>query len=218
MKRVFLFAIAIVMIFTLAACGAKEPAVEETPVAPEEDPTMNQPAADPNEDPTMNQPAEPGEGPLGPVMPMLPAEGEETPSVEAEPAPVPEGEPADMSLEDVMAAILNGVETPMAETMTLDEETIQYFAFTTMPEGGEAIVSEGMVSAIAHSVVLVRVADESETEKVAAEIEKNADPRKWVCVEAEKKIVATHGDTILLVMSNAAAADGIAANYDALYA
>ena len=180
---------------------------------------MNQPAADPNEDPTMNQPAAEGEGPLGPVMPMLPAEGEEEmPAVDAEPAPAPEGSPAEMTLDDVMAAILDGVETPAAETMALDEESIQYFAFTTMPEGGEALVSEGMISAIAHSVVLVRTANASEAEKVAAEIEKNADPRKWVCVEAEKKAVVFHDNTILLVMSNAAAADAIIANFDALYA
>ncbi len=216
MKKVFLIVIAIVMIFAMAACGAKEPAAPEV----EEDPTMNQPAADPNEDPTMNQPAAEGEGPLGPVMPMLPAEGDaaEMPSVDAEAAPAPEGAPADMSLEVVMAAILNGVETPAAETMALDAESFEYFAFTAMPEGAEALVSEGMISAIAHSVVLVRVADASETEKVAAEIEKNADPRKWVCVEAEKKAVVSHDNTILLVMSNAAAADGIIANFDALYA
>ena len=194
MKKVFLIAIAIVMIFTLAACGAKEPAAPEAPVAPEEDPTMNQPAADPNEDPTMNQPASPEEGPavMPEVMPeTMPEVMPEVDTPAVEPAPMPEGDPADMTLDDIMGAILNGVETPMAE---------------------------GMVSAIAHSVVLVRVGDESQAEAVAAEIEKNADPRKWVCVEAEKKIVATHGDTILLVMSNAAAADGIAANYDALYA
>ncbi|MBR4080055.1 MAG: hypothetical protein IKK29_07560 [Christensenellaceae bacterium] len=215
MKKVLLIVIAIVMIFAMAACGAKEPAAPEV----EEDPTMNQPAADPNEDPTMNQPAEPGEGPLGPVMPMLPAEGEEeTPAVDAEPAPAPEGAPAEMSLDEIMAAILDGVETPASETMALDAESVQYFAFVPMPEGGEALVSEGMISAIAHSVVLVRTADAADAEKVAAEIEKNADPRKWVCVEAEKKVVAVHDNTILLVMSNAAAADGIIANFDALYA
>lgn len=212
MKKVFLIAIAIVMIFTLAACGAKEPAapeVEETPAAPEEDPTMNQPAADPNEAPAV----------MPDVMPeVAPEEMPEVDTPAVEPAPMPEGDPADMTLDDIMAAILNGVETPMAEVMALDEESIQYFAFTTMPEGGEAIVSEGMISAIAHSVVLVRVGDAADAEKVAAEIEKNADPRKWVCVEAEKKVVLTHGDTVLLVMSNTAAADGIAANYEALYA
>ena len=142
MKKVFLIAIAIVMILTLAACGAKEPAAPEAeaPVAPEEDPTMNQSAADPNEDPTMNQPASPEEGPA--VMPeVMPEEMPEVDTPAVEPAPMPEGDPAEMTLDVIMTAILNGVETPMAEMMPLDEESIQYFAFTTMPEGGEAIAS-----------------------------------------------------------------------------
>ena len=121
------------------------------------------------------------------------------------------------TIEESMDMILEGVETPDAMSMVLTQEDTPYFMFTQLPEGAEAVVSEGMINAIAHSVVLMRVAEGTDAAAIAAEVEANADPRKWICVEAEKKVVLQEGNTILLVMSNAACADAIAANYTALY-
>jgi len=91
------------------------------------------------------------------------------------------------------------------------------FTFIDYIEGAEAVISEGMISAIAHSVVLVRVPEGTDAADVAAQIEANADPRKWICVEAEKTVVSQHGSLVLLVMSSEATATAIAANFDALY-
>ena len=51
--------------------------------------------------------------------------------------------------------------------------------------------------------------------QIAAQIEQSANPNKWVCVGAEKTIVKTRGNVVLLVMSQTAIADQIAANFDA---
>jgi len=47
-------------------------------------------------------------------------------------------------------------------------------------------------------------------------VEANADPRKWVCVEAEKKIVRQSGDVVILIMTSADLADRLDANFQAL--
>ena len=82
-------------------------------------------------------------------------------------------------------------------------------------EGAEAYSSEALISAVPHSIALLRVPEGTDVETVAKQIEENANPRKWVCVEAEKTIVKTRGNVVLLVMSDAATADQVAANFEA---
>jgi len=122
----------------------------------------------------------------------------------------------DMTLEEIVEAVNAGVELPAVGNIPVDAESFPYFAFIEYKEGYEALASEAMMSAQAHSVVLVRVPEGEDVAAVAAEIEKNADPRKWICVEAEKTVVTVKGDVIMLCMSNAAAADAIVANFEAL--
>ena len=124
-----------------------------------------------------------------------------------------------MSLTDMMANILTiEAEIPKVSDIPLTDDLFKNFAFIDPIEGAEALASEAMVNAAAHSVVLIRVPEGTDVATVAKEIETNMDPRKWVCVEAEKSIVATHGSTILLVMSSEDAATQIAANFDKLWA
>ena len=127
--------------------------------------------------------------------------------------------PADgETLESLMDTILKGVETPKTETMPVEDELWENFVFVKKPEGAEAVVSEALISAIAHSVVLVRTADADEAETLAGEIEKHADPRKWICVEADKVTVSVHDNVILLCMSKTETCDAIVKNFDALWA
>lgn len=127
----------------------------------------------------------------------------------------------EMSLTEIMDTLYNGYteELPMlATTEITDAETFEWITFAKYVEGYEAVVSEPMMSSIAHSVALVRVPEGTDVESVRAEIEENCDPRKWVCVEAEKTAVIAHNNTILLVMTNAALADIVVSNFDALWA
>lgn len=134
--------------------------------------------------------------------------------------PEADGKPGDtMSLEDIFADILDGVEDlPAVDNVSITDENFKSFLFVDPIEGAEALASEGMINAIAHSAVLLRVPEGTDAEAVAKEIETNADPRKWICAEAEKTVVTVHGQTILLVMSFEDVTDALVANYNELWA
>jgi len=128
------------------------------------------------------------------------------------------GKNADMPLDEMMDAILEGVENlPELDNVELTSEKWASYAFIEPSEGMEGYASDAMMMPGAHSVVLIRVPEGQDAEQVAAQVEKNANPNKWICVSAEKTIVKRHGNVILLVMSSASLADPIAANFDRLF-
>lgn len=120
------------------------------------------------------------------------------------------------SLSDLMTTILSGVETPGYAITELAAEQYPLYLFIDQPKGAQAVTADALIGSIAHSVVLMRLPDGSDVSGIAKSIKDNADPRKWICVEAEKVIVKTKGDLVLLVMSTTDIADAIAANFDAL--
>lgn len=149
----------------------------------------------------------------------------------------------DMALKDIADKLTEGLkedEMPAMETVTLDEEIdaaiemqpegqdldkdelkkdmFQSYLFIPSVDGAEVVIQEPMMGSFAHSAVLLRLPEGADVEAVRKDIEANANPRKWVCVEAEKVNVTAHGNTILLVMSDAKTADTMTANFDALWA
>lgn len=107
-----------------------------------------------------------------------------------------------MSVMDILKEIMSDVDMEIdTDNMLLDSENFKYFAFIDYKDGYEAACNEALVNACAHSVVLVRVPDGDDAAAVAKDIEANANPRKWVCVEAEKTEVVQNGNLVLLVMS-----------------
>ncbi len=111
----------------------------------------------------------------------------------------------DGTLPDIMEKLYAGLseeEMPMmVENITLDDENFEYYAFADV-KYKEAIASESMTGSIAHSVVLIRLEDAKDAEQAVEDIKKNADPRKWICVEAENTYVLSKGDLVVLIMSN----------------
>ncbi len=149
----------------------------------------------------------------------------------------------DMALTDIADKLVEGLneeEMPALETVTLEDqvktslelqpddqkltkdeltkELFQSYLFIPVVDGAEVVIQEPMMGSFAHSAVLLRLPEGADVEAVRGEIEANANPRKWVCVEAEKVNVTAHGNTILLVMSDAKTADAMTANFDALWA
>lgn len=123
-----------------------------------------------------------------------------------------------MSVVEIAQSITTDVkDLPASEIVELNGENFANYAFIPQGEGMEGAASEGLIGSIAHSVVIVRVPAGGDADTVKDEIEKAADPRKWICVEAEKTIVKAHGDTVLLVMSFMDTADEIAKNFDSLW-
>lgn len=104
----------------------------------------------------------------------------------------------------------------MVDNIPLDETNFSYYTFVDYVEGAVAVANESMIGAQAHSIVLVWLPDKSKVASVAANIEKNMNPRKWICVEAEKSFVRTKGNYILLVMTKGDLANKIEANFNSL--
>lgn len=110
------------------------------------------------------------------------------------------------SLEDIMTKLYAGIgedELPMMlGNIEVAKEDIQYYIGTNEVSYKEALVSESGVGSIAHSVVLLRLNDAADAENVVSKVKESADPRKWLCVEAENVIVKSKGDLVVLIMSN----------------
>lgn len=98
----------------------------------------------------------------------------------------------------------------------ITDENFSWYFFIDPIDGADAAVSEPMIGSIPHFVGLLRVPDGTDPEEVKAGIEGNLDPRKWVCVEAEKTAVLRRGNLILVAMSEAASVDKAVENFKAL--
>lgn len=110
---------------------------------------------------------------------------------------------------------------PMVMTQEVPAEAFEGVFFIPAVEGAQGVMSEPMMSSVAWSVCLLRVADGTDVESVRADIEKNVNPAKWLCVEAKNVDVIANGNTILLAMTgeNAEAAHKtIVDNFNALWA
>ena len=122
-------------------------------------------------------------------------------------------------LSKMFATILNGVpDLPECGEVELTSENFSSYLFIDYIEGSEALASEALINAVPHSAVLLKLPEGADIDSIASQIEEKADPRKWICVEAEKTIVRTGDGVILLVMSSTGTAEAIAANFDALWA
>ena len=107
---------------------------------------------------------------------------------------------------------------PMVMTQEVPADAFEGVFFIPAVEGATGVMSEPMMSSIAHSVCLMRVAEGTDVEATRAAIEANMNPRKWLCGEAEKSGVIANGNTILLVMCAEANYQTIVDNFNALWA
>jgi len=135
-------------------------------------------------------------------------ESEKEETTEEKPAPAPKP-----SADAVLNNILSGVETPNYELVPIDSENFEYFMFTDYIEGAKGYSADALISSTAHSVCLIELPEGTNASEVAAKVKQNADPRKWVCVEAEAVEVVAKDNMVLLVMSDSATTDQIVSNF-----
>lgn len=102
------------------------------------------------------------------------------------------------------------------QTTPVDEATAEYVLGTTDVKYAEAVVSAPMMNAVAYQCVILRVAEGEDVEAAKKLLSDNADPRKWVCVEAESVVVENVGDVILYIMADQATADAVKTSFLAL--
>ena len=127
------------------------------------------------------------------------------------------------TLEEIMTKVyaeLPEDQRPMGLTnMEVNDETVEGFLGSKDIKYAEALASESMVGAIAHSVVLVRTEKGADVEKVKEQISNNINPRKWICVGVEKEevIIKNKGDLIIaIVVADEEARTKIEAGFDSL--
>lgn len=124
------------------------------------------------------------------------------------------------TLEEIMTKVYAGIENEelpmMLMNMEVTDENIEYYIGTSDLDYKEALVSESGVGSIAHSVVLVRLNDISKADEAVTKIKENANPEKWICVEATNVVVKNKGDLVILIMSNEDLAPRLEANFEGL--
>lgn len=64
------------------------------------------------------------------------------------------------------------------------------------------VVSEPLMSSQAYSFVLAKVKKGVDSDNIAKEMSEKVDPRKWICVSAEKIYATSSGDVVCLVMAS----------------
>jgi hypothetical protein len=124
-------------------------------------------------------------------------------------------ETVDAPLADVMAEILEGADLEFAvDNMPVEKERFSWYFGIDYFEGAEGYSAESLIGSIPHSLALLRVPEGEDAAAIASEIEQKIDPRKWICVEAEKTIVKQRGNLILVIMTFADQADQFAQAFD----
>ena len=81
-------------------------------------------------------------------------------------------------------------------------ENIQGYLGDTDVKFTEGISSAPMMSSIPYELVLLKLDENADVDAVKSTIKENANPRKWVCVEAEEVIVESIDNTVLFLMAN----------------
>lgn len=112
------------------------------------------------------------------------------------------------------------IEMPMLMSQTVDitdTDAVNYVTGLENADDVEYIVeSAPMMTSQAYSLVLVKVKDGANVEKVAKEMNEKIDARKWICVTAEKVYTTSSENVVCLVMSNEQTAKAIYENFKIL--
>ena len=154
---------------------------------------------------------------------MLPAyDGEELPEEDNETEENVDETTGAEDLEALIEKIYEGLTIEMPKLMTqvvdvTDADAVKYVTGLEKTDDIEYVVaSEPMMSSQAYSLVLVKVKEGTDIEKVAKEMNEKIDARKWICVTAEKVYTTSSENVVCLVMSNEQTAKAVYDNFKTL--
>ncbi len=217
-KRIICLLIALTLIISFSACRKNKESLppKETPeISDSSNSDEKQPVSDPEDNAESDEPKE--ESPLVSSAPTEQPSPTPAPTPTPSPTPTPTPTPTpELSLSDVISSIQYDVELPNVATAVVTSDLYSSYLFIDYIEGSEAMSCDALIGSIAHSLVVLKLPEGVDAAETAAQISANANPAKWICVEAEKVIVKSSGRFVMLVMSNAVTADAIAANFDYL--
>ena len=241
MKKIIAMILALVMVASMAAC-AKKPAEDTTTddTTISEDNTQNESTTEDEtaeDDTTTDDTAEDDTAeddtteddttaddttdvdPEQPATPEAPVDGTEntnpeTPAADGETTVTPEEQEVLDTLQKLVAGAADDI---MCDNTIITADQYPYYLFIDYIDGSIAASASAMIGSIAHSVVLLKLPEDADVAAVAADIEANMDPRKWICVEAEATMVKTSGQYVLMAMSSQEIVDAISANFDTVF-
>lgn len=84
----------------------------------------------------------------------------------------------------------------------IPSESSEYLIGTAEIEYTESFYSVPLMNVVPYQCILLRMPEGADMEAAKQTIADHADPRKWICVEAESVIVENVGDVILFVMGD----------------
>ena len=98
------------------------------------------------------------------------------------------------------------VELPSLETNEIDmsdNDTVSTYTGSQDNSNIESIiVSEPLISSQAYSLVVMKLKNSADVEKVKQNIYDNVDMSKWICVSAEKLYITNYNNIVFYVMSD----------------
>lgn len=235
MKKLIALLLVLTMALSLAACAKKpaEDTTEDETITDTENTTENTTEDTPEDategteetqEPEAQEPVDPDAD--VPATPDVDADAPATPE-----EPVDDGgaavNPGDTATEltaeeqevlDTLSQLVAGAaDDIMCDNVIIPADQYPYYLFIDYIDGSIAASASAMIGSIAHSVVLLKLPADADVAAVAADIEANMDPRKWICVEAEATLVKTSGQYVLMAMSSQDAVDTISANFDTVF-
>lgn len=229
MKKIIAFILALTLVFSMAACASKpaedtteDETITDTENVPETDTDADTDAdaetdaetdADAETDTDAEEPVDTDVDADQPATPEEPITNEDTTGDTAAELTAEEQE----VLDTVQQLVAGAADEIMCDNIIISSDQYPYYLFIDYIEGSIAASSSAMIGSIPHSVVLLKLPEDADVAAVAAEIEENMDPRKWICVEAEATMVKTSGQYVLMVMSSQATVDAISANFDTVF-
>lgn len=98
----------------------------------------------------------------------------------------------------------------------IPSDSAEYIIGTADVEYTESFYSMPMINVVPYQCILLRVPEGTDVEAAKTTIKDHADPRKWICVEAESVVVENVGDVILFVMADTETANAIRSSFLAL--
>lgn len=88
------------------------------------------------------------------------------------------------------------------QTIELDDSNIQGYLGDADVKFTEGLCSAPMMSSIPYELILLKLDEGADVDAVKAAIKENANPIKWLCVEAEEVVVENIDNTVLFLMAN----------------
>ncbi len=88
------------------------------------------------------------------------------------------------------------------QKVEITEEISSLYFGETDVKFTQGVASAPMMSSVPYELVLFKVEEGTDIEALKTQIKENADPRKWICVEAEEVIVENIDDTVMFLMAN----------------